>query len=125
LKRSIQIVLGGIVPNPLKAALRLGDGAVEPRHLLFGRRDLGGVRRQQVAALDGAEIGGEIVEVAEHARVGQPQLGDVGGQQVEIAQAPDAEQAQHDHQQEEHQEHRREVKPDRVRLAHVGRPSVR
>ena len=113
-----------VMPDALEAALGLGDGAVEVGHRLFRRGDLGGIGEQQVAALDGAEIRGEIVEVAEHAGIGQPYFGDVGGQPVEIAQPPDAEEAQHQDQQEEQQKHRREVEADRMRLPRGRQPSA-
>jgi hypothetical protein len=118
LEHCVQIILGGIAPDALEVSLGLRDRAVELGHLAFGLRQLGRSGRQKVAALDGAEIGGEIVEVAERPGIGQPHFRHVSRQQAEVAQAPDAERSQHDDQQKEQQEHRGEVKPDRLRLPH-------
>ena len=66
----------------------------------------------------GAEIGCEIVQIAQHARVRKPKLGNVFRNQVEIAQARDAEQTQHNHEQQEKEEGDAEMKSDRARLPH-------
>ncbi len=118
----VQIVLGRIVRDLLKTALGLRDRAVELRHVGFGRGDLGLIGRQQIAAFDGAEIRGEIVEVAEHAGGRQPDLGDVRGQPVEIAQPPDAERAQHADQQEKNQKHAGKVMANRLRPPRQASP---
>ena len=73
-----------MVTDPFEAALGIGDGVVELRHLPFGGGHLGRFRRQQIAALDGAEIGRKIVEVAERARVGQPHVGNVGRKRLKL-----------------------------------------
>ena len=123
LKSGIKPVLGGFVPDPLEAALGLGNGPVELRHVPFGRGHLRRIRRQQVAALDGAEVGGVVAKVAKRPRGRQPALGDIGREQIEIAQPPDAEQAEDDNQQKENQEYRGEVETDRMRLRHGTIPS--
>ena len=114
----VEIVFRRIVTNALELALGIGDGAVEVRHLLFVGGGLGRIGGQQRAALEGAEVRGIIVEIAERARRRQPDFGDIGGQQIEIRQPPDAERAEHDDQRKEQQEHRGEVEADRLRLPH-------
>ena len=85
---------------------------VQLLHFLLGGCDFGRIRGQKIAALDGAEIGREVVEIAENARVGQPQLGNVRGQPIEMAQPGDAERAKDDDQQEKEQKDRSKLGSD-------------
>ena len=106
------------MPDPLEAAFGLGDGPVELRHLLSVAAVSAGSDDNRLLPSMARKSEVIVVEVAERARVRQPNLGNVGREPVEVAQPPDAEQAEHDDQQKEEQEHRGEVKPDRMRLPH-------
>ena len=60
----------------LEAALGLGNRAVELPDFDFGGGDLVRARGQQDATLGRTKIRGEIVEIAKHARIGQPNVRD-------------------------------------------------
>ncbi|HTP93194.1 MAG TPA: hypothetical protein VMJ52_15735 [Xanthobacteraceae bacterium] len=115
---AVQIVLFSTMPDRLEAALGGGNLSIQRRHRLLRCRRLRRVGRQQIAALDGAEVRREVVEIAKRASCRQPNLGNVSREQIEIAQSPDAERAENAHEQEEDQEYRREVETDRLRLPH-------
>src|SRR6187397_843714 len=65
------------------------------------------------------EVGGEIVKIAENARVRQPHLCNAFRCTIEAGQARDAEQAQDDDEQEKEEKHEREMKSQRTRLSHA------
>ena len=120
LEYDIEAVFFSVVPNSLKAALGLRNGAIQFVDFLLRRSDLGRIRRQEIATLDGTEIRREVVQIPEHTGVRQPQVGYVRGKPVEVAQARDAEQTKNDDKQKEEQEDRSELETDRTRLPHYA-----
>ena len=103
LELCVELVLRCIMANLLVATLGLCNGAIQLLHLLFGCRDLGWLRGQQIAAFNRPKIRREVVEITEHAGVREPQLGDVFRQAVKVAQPRNAEQTEDHHQQKEKQ----------------------
>jgi hypothetical protein len=118
----VQPTFVGSVADLLVSALRPPDVEIELFHLLFGRGDLGGRGRQQIAPFGGAKIRGEIVEVAKQTGIRQPAIANVRRNSVRLAQSSDAEQPEHQHQQEEEKEHRGQAETNRSRLPHRGAP---
>ena len=96
----------------LIGALGLRDRAVKLLQLLLRRGDIGIIGSKEIAALDGSEIGGEIVEVAQNPCFGQPQIGNVLGDTIKTAQTRDTEQPKHNDQQKEKQEDNRQMESD-------------
>src|SRR6266849_5628824 len=118
----IQRLLFGVVADALVAPLRLRNGAIELYHFPFDRIAFGRVRRQQVVALGGAEVRRIVVEIAEYTRIGQPHIRDIGGHVVEVAKPRNAQHAEKKDQQEEEDEHQRQVESDGAGLPHWRRP---
>src|SRR5215469_11218392 len=116
----IEPVFVRIVANALVSLLRPADEEVELLHFLVRRGPLRRRLREQIAALGGAKIGRKVVEVPEQPGIGQPAVADVGGNPIEIAQAFDAEQPEHQHEQEKEEKYRGQAEADRSQLLHGG-----
>ena len=125
LKVRVKRVFRAVMSEALVVERRARNRAVELSHFAPGLGGLARADAEEHRALGRAEVGGEVVEIAEKPRTLEPAAADLGRDAVDVAQCRDAESAQQHDECQKEAEDDRQSDSDRAGVIHRSRRSSR